>query len=127
MPDRSSTFEDAVLETIDTKDMIGIRGGADAHRYLPIWMVTVDGRVFARSWSRRQRSWRTAFAAEGVGMIDTGKTQIAVSGTPITEDALNLRIDDAYRDKYGDHQGVADITRPVSIATTLELCARDDD
>lgn len=121
MSDTGRTFDDAFLEAIETKELIGVRGGAGEHRFLPIWMVAVDGRVFARSWSRLQRSWRTAFDEDGVGMIDTGDTKTAVNGAPVTDAALNARIDDAYRRKYGDQQGVRDIVRPVSVVTTIEF------
>ncbi|MCG8440737.1 MAG: DUF2255 family protein [Caulobacterales bacterium] len=121
MSDTGRTFDDAFLEAIETKELIGVRGGAGEHRFLPIWMVAVDRRVFARSWSRLQRSWRTAFDEEGVGVIDTGDIKMAVKGAPVTDAALNARIDDAYRLKYGDQQGVRDIVRPVSVVTTIEF------
>ena len=121
MSDTGHTFDDAFLEAIETKELIGVRGGAGGHRFLPIWMVAVDGRVFARSWSRLQRSWRTAFDEEGVGVIDTGNIKMAVEGVPVTDAALNTRIDDAYRRKYGEQQGVRDIVRPVSVVTTIEF------
>ena len=40
--------------------MLRIRAGAE-HRFIGIWAVVVDGRVFVRSWSLKPQGWYRTF------------------------------------------------------------------
>jgi hypothetical protein len=47
---------------IDRTKIIGIRAGArSAHRFIGICVVVVNGRVYARSWTRDPHGWHRAF------------------------------------------------------------------
>jgi len=47
--------------------MLAIRAGTEPHRFIGIWAVVVDGRVFVRSWSLKPRSWYRTFREDPVG------------------------------------------------------------
>ena len=45
-------FPSDVLSAIRKGMIIGLRAGAQPHRFVAVWAVVVEGRVFVRSWSR---------------------------------------------------------------------------
>lgn len=117
--------QDDILAYIRENNLIGIRGGSTPRGFLNIWMVVVDGRIFARSWGLQTRSWYTAFLAEGVGAIQCGEQQIAVLGKiPQDLDALGEKINLAYLQKYTSEHNrpyAQGICTPEHMATTLEI------
>ncbi|MBL8077559.1 MAG: hypothetical protein JNM55_06335 [Anaerolineales bacterium] len=65
---RLRSFPAAILETIRTDKIIGIRAGTDStHRVIGIWAVVVEGRVFVRSYSMKPRSWWRTFLEDPQG------------------------------------------------------------
>lgn len=46
---RRWTFPKVVLSAVSDTKMIGIRAGMDDHRFLGIWAVVANGRIFVRS------------------------------------------------------------------------------
>jgi len=90
-----------LLEYLPTNTLIKIKGGSKPRSFLEIWMVSVGGRLFARTWQKSKRSWYTAFLEEGVGQIQYGDKVINVLGKKVDkdEDIIKL-IDQAYLDKY---------------------------
>ena len=64
--------------------LVGIKGGRDRTTFLDIWMVSVEGRVFARSWNKSEKSWFTAFRDAGEGQIRYGDTVRRGSPSPNT-------------------------------------------
>ena len=54
-----------------------IRAGT-THRFIGIWVVVVEGRVFVRSWSVKARSWYRAFLKDPRGFIQVGDRTIPV-------------------------------------------------
>ena len=43
-------FPKKTIEELRSAKILGVRAGAE-HRYTGVWVVVVDDRVFARSWS----------------------------------------------------------------------------
>ncbi|KAA3440893.1 DUF2255 family protein [Rufibacter hautae] len=87
-------------------------------------MVEVGGKVFARSWSKSNRSWFTAFTEQGVGQLKFGDRTIPVTAKPLTDAQMNLSIDEAYRKKYTQAHNlvyVDGITQPEYHAYTMEF------
>ena len=62
----------AAVETLRTAKIIGVRAGSE-HRYTGVWVVVVEGRVFARSWSDKPTGWFQAFKSEPKGTIQVGE------------------------------------------------------
>jgi len=83
--------------------------GPQPHRFIKIWAVVVERRVFVRSWSLKSRSWYRTFLKEPRGAIQIAGREITVR---------------AYLKKFGAG-GLArfarDLCRAESRATTTEL------
>lgn len=105
--------------------MLGIRAGRDAtHRIIGIWVVVVEGRVFARSWSMKPRSWWRTFLEDPYGIIVVGGKEIPVRAIQTHSERLKDLISAAYKEKYnkpGDIQYVKDMSRKKSRETTTEF------
>ncbi|MBK8698571.1 MAG: DUF2255 family protein [Saprospiraceae bacterium] len=121
---KSTPFPTTFLAYFEKHTLIGIIGGSTRTQFLDIWMVNVDGRIFARSWEKSERSWFTAMRDEGVGKIKFGEVVLNVKGSPFADAEFNLRIDDAYRQRYTAAESrfyVEGITRPEYSQYTMEL------
>lgn len=118
-------FPDEILSTIRKERMLGIRAGRDAtHRIIGIWVVVVEGRVFARSWSMKPRSWWRTFLEDPYGIIVVGGKEIPVRAIQTHSERLKDLISAAYKEKYnkpGDIQYVKDMSRKKSRETTTEF------
>ncbi|MDZ7363189.1 MAG: DUF2255 family protein [candidate division KSB1 bacterium] len=64
-----SPFSNKILTAIRDGKILGIRAGTAPHRFIGIWAVVVDDRVFVRSWSRKPRSWYRTFLQEPPGAM----------------------------------------------------------
>ena len=117
-------FADDVLAAIQTGKMLGIRAGTQPHRFIGIWAVVVDGRVFVRSWSLKPRSWYRTFLDEPRGAIQVSSREIPVRAVRTRSERLKHAIDRAYLGKYaspGSVRFARDLGRAKSRATTTEL------
>jgi len=117
-------FPAAILEAIRASHLIGLRAGTGPHRFIGIWAVVVENRVFVRSWSLKPRSWYRTFLEEPVGAIRVGERQIRVRAVRTRSERLKDAVSAAYRAKYstpGSVQYAKDMGRAKSRATTTEL------
>jgi hypothetical protein len=62
-------YSKKVLDALRVGKILGIRAGTEPHRFIGIWVVVVDERVFVRSWSLKPRSWYRTFLEEPRGTI----------------------------------------------------------
>ena len=89
------------IEYIKNNSLIGIKAGNKRDSFLEIWMVIVDGRVFARSWGLATRSWYNAFKEDNTGEILCGEAIHKIKAiVPDDIEALTKQINKAYLDKY---------------------------
>ena len=98
--------------------------GAVAHRFIGIWAVVVEGRVFVRSWSLKPRSWYRTFLREPRGAIRVAGREIAVRAVRTRSERVKDAVDRAYLEKYntpGSIKYARDLGRAKSRATTTEL------
>lgn len=93
--------------------LTGIKGGKDRTTFLNIWMVNVEGRIFARSWGKSERSWFTAMQQQKEGQIKYGDTVIDVHGEVCKDPQVNEKVDAAYRARYNTPENT-----PYAIAIT---------
>lgn len=109
--------------------LVEIKGGLKRPTFLPIWMVEVNNRIFARSWNRSEKSWFTEFQKSGVGQIKYGERVMNVGGKKIEEnDALNRQISEAYIKKYDQPQNLKyseGISQPEYFNYTMEFIFKD--
>lgn len=93
-------FSKPVAAAIAKDKILGIRAGTADHRFIGIWSVVVDGRVFVRSWDVKPTGWYHAFRAEPRGTIQAAGREIRVRAIPARSERLKAAVDDAYFEKY---------------------------
>lgn len=117
-------FPEDFIIYLQQHTLVGVKGGLFRENFLSIWMVEVAGRVFARSWTKSNRSWFTAFQEQGTGQLKYGERVIQVTGKANNNPDLNLQIDEAYRKKYTQEHNlvyVKGITQPEYHQYTMEF------
>ena len=118
------TFPGKILAAIRDDKMLRIRAGTGPHRFIGIWAVVVEGRVFVRSWSLKPRSWYRTFLEEPQGAILVDGREVAVRAVRTRSDRLKDAIDEAYLEKYNSRASLKyarDLGRAKSRDTTTEL------
>ena len=85
----------------DAAKIMGIRAGANAdHRFVGVWPIVVDGRLFARSWTQSRGGWYKTFLEDPVGVIQVGDREIRIRAVRVKSERIRDRIEDAYAEKY---------------------------
>ena len=93
-------FSRAVTTAIAKDKILGIRAGSGDHRFIGVWVVVVDNRVFIRSWGAKRRSWYQAFREEPIGTIQAAGRELRVKAVTRTTERMKSAVDDAYAEKY---------------------------
>jgi len=93
-------FSEDVLAAIRDNKFLGLRAGAHPHRFIGVWAVVVEGRVFVRSWSLKPRSWYRTFLEEPRGVIQVAGREFAVRAVRTRSERLKDAVDRAYLAKY---------------------------
>jgi hypothetical protein len=117
-------FMDDVLAAIREGKIIRIRAGRQPHRFIGIWAVVVEDRVFVRSWSLKPRSWYRTFLGDSHGAVQVAGREIPVRAVRTRSERLKDAVDRAYLEKYNNPGSVKyarDLSRENSRATTTEL------
>jgi hypothetical protein len=117
-------FAKEILAKIKNGKILEIRAGHQPHRFIGIWAVVVEGRVFVRSWSLKPRSWYRTFLEEPRGTIKVDNQEIEVRTVHTSSERLRALVDQAYLEKYntpGSIKYARDLGRAKSRATTTEL------
>lgn len=117
-------FTGKVLATIRDGKMLRIRAGTQRHRFIGIWAVVVEGRVFVRSWSIKPRSWYRTFLEEPRGAVQVAGREISVRAVRTNSERLRDAVSRVYLAKYstaGSIKYARDLGRAKSKATTTEL------
>lgn len=97
---KTRRFPKSILAAIRDSKILGIRAGTQPHRFIGIWSVVVEGRVFVRSWSLKPRSWYRTFLEEPRGTIDIAGRKITIRAVRTRRERLKDAVDRAYREKY---------------------------
>ena len=117
-------FPDEVLAILRRAKGLDIRAGKSRHRFVGIWVVMVEDRVFVRSWSVEPSGWYRTFLKEPRGAIKVAGQEITVRAVRIRDKRLRDAIDRAYLEKYntpGALKYARDLGQTKSRATTTEL------
>jgi hypothetical protein len=120
MPPR---FSKPVIAELDQGKILGIRVGPK-HRFIGIWMVVVEGRVFVRSWTLKPDGWYSALAREPRATIVVKGRKFNVQAIRTKSERLKSAVDRAYKEKYntpGSRAFVRGFRRPRRRNTTTEL------
>lgn len=101
-----------------------IKGGTKRDKFLKIWIVNVDGRIFARTWSKSPRSWFPTLLEEGVGEIRYDDKVIKISAIRNNDPETNKLVDKAYLERYTQPENIkyaVGITQKEYWEYTVEL------
>ena len=93
-------FSRSVVSAIAKDKILGIRAGSGDHRFIGVWVVVVDGRVFIRSWGVKRRSWYQAFRDEPVGRMQAAGRELGIRAITRVTERMKSAVDRAYAAKY---------------------------
>lgn len=94
-------FSRPILAAIDESKILGIRAGARSdHRFIGIWAVVVDGRVFARSWTQKPGGWYRTLRQDPLATIQIGDRKVRIRAVKARGSRICERIEQAYARKY---------------------------
>jgi hypothetical protein len=111
-----------VLAQFEKTKYLYIRSGN--HRYIPIWVVVVAGRVVVRSWNDKPNGWYRAFISQSLGHVRVAERELSVRAVRVRSARLNDATDEAFAAKYttkANAKYVKGFKDPKRKATTLEL------
>lgn len=120
---KDAKFADAIVEAFRSAKIMGVRSGTE-HRYTGVWVVVVDDRVFARSWSDKPTGWFQAFRKQPSGMVQVGDREIPVRGKPVRSERIRDAVTVAFGEKYptkGSRKWVEGFAEPARVLTTIEF------
>jgi len=115
-------FPPAKLDAFEATKYLYIRSGD--HRFIPIWVVVVEGRVIVRSWNDKADGWYRAFLLHPSGAVRIDDDEIPVRAVHVRSARLNDAADAAYSSKYttkANAKYVKGLKVAKRKATTLEL------
>jgi hypothetical protein len=121
-------FPRTIVSAIDQSSILGIRAGADSdHRFIGIWAVVVDGRVFARSWKQKAGGWYRTLLDDPRGAIQVGARTIRIRAVAARSERIRDAVERAYAEKYptpGSRKFVRGFRARRRRDTTLEFVPR---
>jgi hypothetical protein len=91
----------AIVAAIDASKILGVRAGAKSdHRFIGIWPVVVEGRVFGRSWTLKPGGWYHTLLNNPVGALQVGAREVRVRAIKVRSERLLDAMERAYAEKY---------------------------
>lgn len=93
-------FPDDILSAVDKGKILRIRAGTNAHRFIGIWAVVVERRVFVRSWDVKPTGWYATFLEEPRGAIEVAGREIPVRAIRTRSERLKDAVEREYARKY---------------------------
>jgi hypothetical protein len=123
-PKRARGPDADLIAAIRERKRIAIRAGSRPHRFIPLWAVVVERRVFVRSWSLKPGSWHRVLVEDPVGTVLVGDRKVRFRAVQTRSERLRSAVDHAYLTKYGGPTEIAyarDLGRARSRASTTQL------
>jgi hypothetical protein len=124
----AATWTPDQLERIGAAEELELatrRPDGTAHKWVPIWVVAVDGQVYVRTWHRRTTGWFGRVLTEPRARIRVPGLEADVTVEDVGEGPGQLRssVDEAYRMKYGRYgqTTVGQMVSDAAAAATLRL------
>ena len=97
---RTRRFPKNILAALNKSKILGIRAGSRPHRFIGIWHVVVENRLFVRSWTLKPNGWYHAFLEEPRGAVQVCNRAIAIRAVQTKSERLKDAVDGAYAQKY---------------------------
>ena len=88
-----------------------------------IWSVVVDGTLYVRAYNGQSSTWYQAALQQKAGRITAAGVMKEVTFAPV-DDAVNDRIDDAYRAKYKSSPYLAPMVGPRARSASMKIIPR---
>jgi hypothetical protein len=123
---KDQRFSPKIVETLRKAKIIGVRSGTE-HRYTGVWVVVVDNRVFARSWSDKPTGWFRAFKKEPNGTVQVEKIEISVQAKQVRSARIRDLVSEAFAEKYntkGSLKWVEGFAKPERTVNSVEFVPR---
>jgi hypothetical protein len=111
------------LRCIDAAQELEISSAAsdgEQRRWLPIWVVCVDGQVYVRTWYRRSTGWFGHVVEARTARVRVPGFEADVRVKDLGDRAPSDAVNRAYVAKYGGG-GTGGMTTEEAVATTLQL------
>jgi hypothetical protein len=90
-----------VVAAIDASKILGVRADLDSgHRFVGIWPVVIDGRVYGRSWTLTPGGWYRTFLEDPRGTLQVGDREIRIRAVPVRSERIRDAVEEAYAAKY---------------------------
>ena len=121
---KKQRFSDETLAEVRESLVIGLLAGSQPHRFIGIWAVVVEKRVFVRSWSIKPEGWFNSFKKDKRGTVEIEGKRFSIRAVRTRSERLKKAVDQAYLEKYNTPASlkyVRDLNGPRSRATTTEL------
>jgi hypothetical protein len=101
VPPRSRRLSPSLVAAIDESKILGVRAGDRSdHRFIGIWAVVVNGRVFARSWTQTPEGWYRTFLEDPLGTIQVGQRNVRIRAIRVRGERLRDAVEREYARKY---------------------------
>ena len=116
-------FTDTEVEAARKAKILGVRAGAE-HRYTGVWVVVVEDRIFARSWSDKPTGWFRAFRKQPKGKIQIADLEVSVHAKLVGSVRLRAAVTAAFGEKYNtkaSRKWVEGFAEPARLLTTIEF------
>ncbi len=98
------TLDPATLDLLDRSVEVDVltprRDGSMSRR--PIWVVVVDGDAYVRSYRGEQGAWYRRARRDGRAAVAVEGRTLEVTLEPEGDAAVNERVSEAFRAKYGE-------------------------
>src|ERR1700722_12793312 len=118
--------ENQLSELTDTEELVLVIGrvGYDTLR-LPVWVVTVAGEVYVRSYKGVTSMWFRRVEADADQAIHLGAGDVPVHFENVDRlDHVNRAIDAEFNRKYARFDYVGSMSDPAAVEATLRILPR---
>ncbi|MEU2623102.1 DUF2255 family protein [Streptomyces sp. NPDC007157] len=114
------------IGTADELEIAPLRHDGTPRPAVPVWVVRDGDGLYVRSFRGTDGSWYRSARAQGSGHIHAGGIGKDVALVPEDDSAVNHRVDEAYRRKYGRYgdRYVGPLVGAQAHRTTLKLVPR---
>ena len=122
----TAAWSPAELQKINAAHELQIasrRADGTLRQWLPIWVVSMGGLVYVRTWYRRDTGWFGHVLASRRARIRVPGLEADVAVEDVGEGTPELRagVDEAYKTKYGRGGGAERMVSAEAAAATLRL------
>jgi hypothetical protein len=118
----------AIVSAIHESKILGVRAGVRSdHRFIGIWAVVVNGRVFARSYTLKAGGWYRTFLEDPLGTLQIGDKEVRVRAVQAKSKTIRDAVERAYAEKYSTKASmkyVRGFRLPRRRETTMEFLPR---